>query len=148
MELVIKHFDELSAAEFLEIARLRVSVFVVEQNCAYQEIDGADKKAVHVWLKDSNGIQAYLRVLPKGVTFDEVSLGRVISVKRRCGLGSRILSEGIKIARERFGANCIMIEAQVYARRLYEKRGFVQCSDEFLEDGIPHINMRLDFNDK
>ena len=84
-----------------------------------------------------------MRVLPKGVTFDEISIGRVIAVKRRCGLGSLILSEGIKVAKERLGAESIVIEAQVYARKLYEKAGFVQSSSEFLEDGIPHIKMTL-----
>ena len=143
MELVIKHFDELSTHELYEILKLRVSVFVVEQNCPYPEIDDADQKAYHVYLKDETGIQAYLRVLPKGVTFQEASVGRVIAVKRRCGLGSLILSEGIQLAKERFGAKCIVIGAQVYARGLYEKAGFVQSSSEYLEDGIPHIEMTL-----
>ena len=67
----------------------------------------------------------------------------MIAVKRRCGIGSRILSEGIRVAKEKFGAMRITIEAQVYARELYEKAGFVQNSDEFLEDGIPHIRMTL-----
>ena len=143
MKLIIKHFNELSAQELFDIYKLRVAVFVVEQNCPYQEIDEADKKAYHVWLKDETGIQAYLRVLPKGVTFPEVSVGRVIAVRRRCGLGSRILAEGIKLAKERFGAEVIVIGAQVYARGLYEKAGFVQSSPEYLEDGIPHIEMTL-----
>lgn len=143
MELVVKHFNELTNEELLEIYKLRVAVFVVEQNCPYQEIDDADKSAYHAYFKDENGIQAYIRILPKGITFDEVSVGRVISIKRRCGLGSRILSEGIRIAKEQFNANVITIGAQVYARGLYEKAGFVQISDEYLEDGIPHIHMRL-----
>ena len=143
MELVIKHFDELSTEELFQIFKLRVSVFVVEQNCPYQEVDDADKNACHVYLKDETGIQAYLRVLPENTTFKEPSIGRVIAVKRRCGLGSQILSAGIKVAKERFGAKLIVIEAQVYARELYEKAGFVQSSPEFLEDGIPHIKMTL-----
>ena len=144
MKYVAKHFSELTADELFAIYRLRVSVFVVEQNCAYQEVDAADQLAYHVWLEDADGIQAYLRVLPAGTTFDEVSLGRVIAVKRRCGLGGKILAEGIRIAREKFAADCIVIEAQTYARKLYENAGFVQISEEFLEDGIPHIKMRLE----
>jgi len=144
MELCVKRFDELSTAEMYEIYRLRVAVFVVEQQCPYQEIDAHDKSALHVWLRDENGIQAYLRVLPRGTVFDEVSLGRVLAVHRRRGLGSRIVSEGIRIAKERFGADVIMLEAQTYARGLYEKQGFVCVSDEFIEDGIPHIRMRLE----
>ena len=141
MELVIKHFDELCTEELFEIFKLRVSVFVVEQNCPYQEVDDADKTAYHVYLKNETGIQAYLRVLPGSASAP--SIGRVIAVKRRCGLGSQILSAGIKVARERFAAECITVEAQVYARELYEMAGFVQSSSEFLEDGIPHIKMTL-----
>ena len=143
MQLIIKHFNELSTQELFEIYKLRVAVFVVEQHCPYQEIDDADKKAYHVWLEDKTGILAYCRVLPKGVTFPEVSVGRVTAVRRRCGLGSLILSEGIKAAKELFGAEVIVIGAQVYARGLYEKAGFVQSSSEFREDGITHLKMTL-----
>lgn len=143
MKLIIKHFSELSVEELHEIYKLRVSVFVVEQNCPYQEIDDADKYAYHLWLKDENGIQAYARALPPGVTFDDASIGRVIAVKRRCGMGSRIVAAAIDVAKEKFSAKRLTIEAQVYARKLYEKAGFVQSSDEFLEDGIPHIHMTL-----
>ena len=81
--------------------------------------------------------------IDKGVSFDEVSIGRVISVKRRCGLASKLLVEGIKVAKEKMKETSIRIEAQTYARRLYEKQGFIQVSEEFLEDGIPHIEMLL-----
>lgn len=143
LTLVVKQFHELTNEELFEIYKLRVSVFVVEQECAYQEVDDADRVAYHVCLRDEGGIEGYLRVLPQGAVFDTVSLGRVIAVKRRCGIGSRILSEGIRVAKEKFNAKCVTIEAQVYARGLYEKAGFVQSSDEFLEDGIPHIKMTL-----
>lgn len=141
MELTGKHFSELTTEELFDIYKLRVSVFVVEQSCPYQEVDSADKTAYHIWLKEDGELLAYLRVLPRGAVREEVSLGRVIAVRRRCGLGSRILAAGIRTAVERFGADCIVIEAQTYARGLYEKAGFVQTSEEFLEDGIPHIQM-------
>ena len=143
MELVVKHFAELSAEELFEIYKLRVSVFVVEQQCPYQEIDDADRTAYHIWLQDKDGIEAYARVLPKGVTFPTTAIGRVIAVKRRCGLGSKIVAAAINTAKEKFAAEKITIEAQVYARKLYENAGFVQTSEEFLEDGIPHIQMQL-----
>lgn len=143
MELSIKHFTELSTEELFEIYKLRISVFVVEQNCPYQEVDNADKVAYHLWLQDEDGIQAYARVLPQGVTFPEVSIGRVISMKRRCGLGSKIVAAAVDVAKNKFHAEKITIEAQVYARALYEKAGFYQTSEEFLEDGIPHIQMQL-----
>lgn len=144
MELIVKRFEELTVEELYEILKIRVSVFVVEQNCLYQEIDDRDKQSFHVYLKDDDGIQAYLRVVDKGVSFDEVSIGRVIAVKRRCGLGSKILSERIKVAKDKLKAATIKIEAQSYAKGLYEKQGFSQVSEEFLEDGIPHVLMILD----
>ena len=120
-----------------------MSVFVVEQKCYYQEVDDADKVAYHVWLRDGDGIQAYARVLPCGAAFPEVAIGRVLAVKRRCGLGSRIVAAAIDTAKERLHADTITIEAQTYARKLYENFGFNQTSEEFLEDGIPHIQMQL-----
>ncbi|MBR5089980.1 MAG: GNAT family N-acetyltransferase [Ruminiclostridium sp.] len=144
MELTVKHFNELTAAELFDIYKLRTAVFVVEQNCAYQEVDDADKSAYHVWLHENGEILAYIRVLPKGIKFDDVSIGRVISAKRRQGFGTRILNEGIKVAKEKLGADIITIEAQTYAKGFYENAGFVRISEEFLEDGIPHIRMRLD----
>ena len=141
MELKIKHFSELSAQELFAIYKLRVSVFVVEQNCPYQEVDDADEHAYHVWFEDEDGIEAYLRVVEPGMVFPECAIGRVIAVKRRCGLGTKIVSAGLRAAQERYGAEAVRIEAQTYARKLYEGLGFVQTSEEFLEDGIPHIGM-------
>ena len=115
---------------------------MVEQNCPFPEIDGKDLDAYHLWLADENGIAAYARVLDRGISFEEPAVGRVISLRRREGLGTRILQEGMRVAAEKYGAKAVMLEAQVYARKLYEKQGFVQVSEEFLEDGIPHIIMR------
>ena len=143
MELTVKHFSQLSAEELFEIYRLRVSVFIVEQRCPYQDVDDADRTAYHLWLRDENGIAAYARLLPPGVTFPTAVIGRVIAVRRRCGLGTRIVDAAINAAREKLSADVITIEAQVYARSLYEKAGFVQTSEEFLEDGIPHVQMQL-----
>ena len=141
MELYVKRFDELSVDELYRILELRVSVFVVEQNCPYMELDGLDRGAVHVWFEDEDGIAAYLRVLDRGVESEHAALGRVVTGKRGRGLGSAILREGIRVAEERFGADTLYLEAQTYARGLYEKHGFRQISDVFLEDGIPHIKM-------
>lgn len=143
MELYIKSFDELSVDELYEILRLRVSVFVVEQNCPYMELDGLDQKSLHVFFKDEAGIQAYLRVIDRTEENQRVSIGRVIAVKRRCGLATKLLKEAISLAVSRFGAEEIYLEAQVYAKSLYEKQGFRQISEGFLEDGIPHIKMLL-----
>ena len=87
MEFLCKHFTQLTRDELYEICKLRVAVFIVEQQCAYPEIDGADRDAYHLWLQDGDGIQAYLRVLPPGAAFDPGSVGRVIAVQRRPGRG-------------------------------------------------------------
>lgn len=144
MKLVVKHFSDLSREEIFKIYKIRVEVFVVEQKCAYQEVDDFDKDSYHLWFEDEDEIIAYARVLPKGLTFPNESIGRVLSVKRRMGFASLIVSEAIKVAKEKLKAKKITIEAQVYARKLYEKLGFKQRSEEFLEDGIPHIKMELD----
>ena len=143
MELHVKRFSELTTEELYRLLRLRVSVFVVEQNCPYMELDYRDQDALHVWFEDRDGIRAYLRILDAGAVSEYVTIGRVIAVKRRCGMGSRILSEGIRIAKEALGAEKIYVEAQVYAKGMYEKQGFRQISEEYLEDGIPHVSMLL-----
>ena len=143
MQFFAKHFSELTTRELFEIYKLRVAVFVVEQKCAYQEVDDIDSQAYHLWFEDDEGIEAYLRLIPAGVARQEVSLGRVIAVKRRCGLGTKIVAQGIRIAQEKLQAKEIVIEAQTYVRKMYESLGFVAESEEFLEDGIPHIRMRL-----
>ena len=124
MELSAKRFDELTNSELYDILKLRVNTFVVEQNCPYPELDDKDQDALHVFLRDEEGIQAYLRIMGRGVSSEYVSIGRVVAVKRRCGFGSRVLEEGIRLAKERFGAEKIYLEAQTYARTLYEKHGF------------------------
>ncbi|MBQ9662632.1 MAG: GNAT family N-acetyltransferase [Oscillospiraceae bacterium] len=144
MNTVIKIFHELTAEELYRILRLRVSVFVVEQNCPYMELDDLDQGAVHVWLEENGEIKAYLRVLDRGAENEAVSIGRVIAAERRKGYGSRVLAEGIRTAQEVFGADRIYLEAQTYAKGLYEKQGFRQISDEFLLDGIPHVKMTLE----
>ena len=144
METVIKSFNDLSLDELYEILRARAEVFVVEQNCAYQDLDEVDKEAYHVCLRENGKIVAYLRVIDKGKRLDEVSLGRVITLKRRCGYGTKVMKIGIEVAKEKFGAKKIKIGAQAWAKPFYEQVGFRQISDEYMEDGIPHIYMILD----
>lgn len=140
MEEFVKHFSELTTDELLDIVRLRISVFVVEQNCPYQEVDTYDQDAYHVYFKAESKIIAYARVYRAD---GKVRIGRVISVMRRCGIGIKIVSAAVEVAKKMLDAKQINIEAQVYARGLYEKVGFYQTSDVFLEDGIPHICMEL-----
>ena len=141
METVVKKFSQLTLDELYEILRVRAAVFVVEQNCVYQDLDGVDLDAYHVFLKEDGKILAYLRVVDKGKRLDEVSVGRVISLRRRQGLGGTLMREGLRVAKEKFGANVVKVGAQTYAKSFYESVGFSQISDEYLEDGIPHIYM-------
>ncbi|MBQ9687489.1 MAG: GNAT family N-acetyltransferase [Oscillospiraceae bacterium] len=148
MEIQIKTFDQLSKEELYAVLKLRVDVFVVEQQCPYADLDGKDLHALHVMLKDEDGIEAYLRILDRGVVSEHVAIGRVIAVKRRCGLASKLLICAIDAARTYFQADKIYLEAQTYARGLYEKQGFRQITEEFLEDGIPHIGMLLELENE
>ena len=143
MELVVKTFDELNTRELYEILRVRAAVFVVEQECAYQDVDGIDPKAVHAFLRDEGGIQAYLRVFEKDGR--SAQMGRMLTVQRGAGLGGWLLKEGIRIARDVLKKDILYIEAQCYATGFYEREGFRITSEEFLEDGIPHVQMELEF---
>ena len=141
LKLYKKSFPELTTAELYDLLRIRSAVFVVEQDCAYQDMDYDDQPAIHLWLKDGERIVALCRVCPAGTHMDEVSIGRVITTERGKGYGKRMMLEGIKVAREHFGATRIDIEAQEYAKGFYEQVGFRQSSEPFILDGIPHIRM-------
>ncbi len=143
MSLVLhkKRFQELTVDELYELLRVRSGVFVVEQDCAYQDLDGDDRASIHLWLTEGDKLVALCRVCPAGTHMEEVSIGRVITTERGKGYGKRIMLEAIQSAREHFGAARIDIEAQEYARRFYEQVGFRQSSEPFILDGIPHIKM-------
>jgi ElaA protein len=136
-----KLFHELTLDELYELLRIRTEVFVVEQDCVYQDMDGDDQASVHLWLTEGDKVVALCRVCPAGTHMEEVSIGRVITTVRGKGYGKRMMLEGIKAAREHFGAERIDIEAQEYAKGFYEQVGFRQSSDTFMLDGIPHIRM-------
>ena len=143
MDLVLhkKLFRELTVDELYELLRARAEVFVVEQDCVYQDLDGDDQVSVHLWLTDGGKVVALCRVCPAGTHMEEVSIGRVITTERGKGYGKRIMLEGIQVAQEHFNAKRIDIEAQEYARGFYEQVGFRQSSEPFILDGIPHIRM-------
>lgn len=143
MEMHVKQFSELSCTELYEIMRVRVAVFVVEQNCPYQDLDGIDAGAYHVFLQENEKILAYLRVFAEEDKHSTARIGRVLTAQRGTGLGAKILEVGIKTAKEKLCAQKIVLAAQSYAKGFYEKAGFRQTSAEFLEDGIPHVQMLL-----
>jgi len=136
-----KLFSELTLDELYELLRIRTEVFVVEQDCVYQDMDGDDQASVHLWLTEGEKVVALCRVCPAGTHMEEVSVGRVITTVRGKGYGRRMMLEGIRSAREHFGAKRIDIEAQEYAKGFYEQVGFRQSSEPFILDGISHIKM-------
>ncbi|MBP5720815.1 MAG: GNAT family N-acetyltransferase [Bacteroidales bacterium] len=136
-----KAFSELTTAELYELLRIRSEVFVVEQDCVYQDMDNDDQPSIHLWLTVGERIVALCRVCPAGTHMEAVSIGRVITTERGKGYGKEIMLAGIEAAREHFGATRIDIEAQEYARGFYEQVGFRQSSEPFILDGIPHIKM-------
>ena len=136
-----KSFRQLTTDELYELLRVRSDVFVVEQNCVYQDLDGDDQKAIHLWLTQDDKIVALARVCPAGTHMTEISIGRVITTERGKGYGRQIMLHAIRAAIEHFGATLIDIEAQEYAKGFYESVGFKQSSDTFMLVGIPHIKM-------
>jgi ElaA protein len=136
-----KRFSELTTAELYQILRARTEVFVVEQNCVYQDMDNDDQPAIHLWLTVNDKVVALCRVCPAGTHMEGISIGRVITTERGRGYGRQIMIEAIAAAKEYFHATQIDIEAQEYAKGFYEKVGFRQSSGTFILDGIPHIKM-------
>ena len=141
MDTVILHYSELDRDTLYDILELRMSVFVVEQDCAYMDIDGRDVDAYHMICRENGEIKGYLRILKPGASFEEASIGRVIAVDRRRGIATEMVSSAVDVIRDTLHEGRIRIESQVYAAGLYEKLGFVKDGEEFLEDGIPHIQM-------
>lgn len=142
MQITAKTFEELSTMELFQIIRARLEVFVVEQNCIYLDLDERDLHSLHVFASEDGQITAYLRLIPEN-TPGVIRMGRVLTLRRGIGLGAAIVEEGIRLAKERCCAHTIDIEAQVQAMGFYEKLGFQVCSEPFLDDGIPHVQMIL-----
>lgn len=143
-ELVIKDTQDLTPFELLEIMKARVRVFVVEQNCAYQEVDDKDDTARHLYFKANNRLIAYARITLTGNP-ETISFGRVLVVKeyRSLHLGRKIVEETITEINKHSPNRTIKISAQEYLRDMYSSLGFKATSETYLEDGIPHIEMEL-----
>lgn len=140
----IKRFEALSVFELYNLMQLRSEVFVVEQNCVYQDVDGKDDKALHLIGEDEGVTVAYCRVFKPKDYFDEASIGRVI-VKdkyRDQKLGHSLMKEAIDVINAEYNETKITISAQLYLKKFYESHGFIQTSEPYLEDDIPHIEMK------
>ena len=140
-----KTFYELSLEELYTILRLRNEVFVVEQNCPYQDLDYKDQQSLHLGGWDGTNLVAYTRLLPPGLSFKEASIGRVVTSPsyRATGAGRELMTRSIETAFTKFGCSSIRIGAQVYLTKFYQSLGFEPASAEYLEDNIPHIEMLL-----
>lgn len=143
LKIEIKKFSELSLAELYAILQLRSEVFVVEQDCVYQDIDGKDEAALHVMGIKNHKLVAYTRCFEPGYYFSQASIGRVIVKQsdRKYGYGHEIMKASVKAILESYQTNSIKISAQQYLIRFYESHGFKVTGDGYLEDGIPHIAM-------
>ncbi|MGQ3677634.1 GNAT family N-acetyltransferase [Tenacibaculum discolor] len=143
MNFTIKTFQELTTSELYELLQLRSEVFVVEQDCVYQDIDGKDQKALHVIGVKEGKIIAYTRLFNSGEYFDTPSIGRVVvkETERKYGYGHDLIKVSIKAIIDNYNETTITISAQTYLQKFYESHGFKQVGEGYLEDGIPHIRM-------
>lgn len=143
MDWHIKRFGELTTDELYDILKLRSEVFVVEQNCVYQDMDSRDKISYHLFLEDEEEVIAYLRILPKGVSYPEASIGRVLTkaAYRKKGLSRDMMNKAIDFIMNTMEEKKIRISAQAYLLKFYNSLGFEPVSDIYLEDGIEHMEM-------
>ncbi|HLW31254.1 MAG TPA: GNAT family N-acetyltransferase [Aequorivita sp.] len=143
MEIEVKTFEELTKEELYNLLQLRSEVFVMEQNCVYQDIDGKDERALHILGRDEGKLVAYARCFKSGDYFEEASIGRVLVQEnyRRMGYGHEITKASIKAIKTKYKADTIKISAQTYLVIFYESHGFKTVGDRYSEDGIPHVAM-------
>lgn len=146
MEWHYQSFEQLSTTDLYSILQLRAAVFVVEQNCPYQDLDDKDLQAIHIWSSDAEGrVLACCRLLPAGLSYDEPSIGRVATAAaiRGDGAGRLLMEHALDYIRTSWNNPPVRISAQQYLQRFYESLGFVRVSDVYMEDDIPHIEMLL-----
>ena len=142
----IKYYNDLTINEFHDIIALRLNAFVVEQNCAYLDLDGKDKKSYHLICRNGMGdIVATARILPPGLSYDEAAIGRVVIDEkiRGKGIGHDLMKKSVEFALIEFGNSPIQISAQKHLEKYYEQHEFYSTGNEYLEDGIPHVEMKL-----
>jgi ElaA protein len=140
----VKHFSEISIIEFHDLMALRIKIFVVEQNCPYQEIDGKDIKSHHlIGRNDLGNIVATARILPQGLSYKEVSIGRVAidESAREKGNGHVLMVKCMEYINQQFGPTNVRLSAQSHLEKYYQKHGFESTGKEYLEDDIPHVEM-------
>lgn len=141
----LKKFDELTNSELYNLLKERTLIFVVEQNCPYLEVDGKDPLSYHLFKEDNGEIIAYLRIVPSGVSYQEISIGRVFVKKeyRGKGIAEELLKKGLDFIQNELKETVVKIQAQDYLREFYSSFGFQTISETYLEDDIPHVDMLL-----
>lgn len=143
LDIQVKYFNKLTTEELYKILQLRSEVFVVEQDCVYQDIDDKDQNALHVIGFKKNRVVAYTRIFKPGDYFKQASIGRVVVAEkeRQHKYGYDIMESSIEVVKTYYNENSIKISAQCYLKKFYNNLGFKQVGEEYLEDGIPHIAM-------
>ena len=143
LNIKVKYFNKLTNKELYDLLQLRSEVFVVEQNCVYQDIDDKDKKALHILGFKKDKLVAYTRVFKSGDYFNKASIGRVVVKinERQHKYGYEIMEASIKAVKKYFNETQIKLSAQTYLKKFYKNLGFIEEGEEYLEDGIPHIAM-------
>ena len=146
MKFHLKNFDQLTLTEFHDIVQLRINVFVVEQNCPYEELDSKDNMALHLFAYAEDApdtLIAYTRIFKQGDYYKEAAFGRVVVHPdyRKQNVGYALVQKSIEAIEDNFNTSVIKIGAQTYLQRFYESFGFKQVDEAYIEDGIPHIYM-------
>ncbi|MBW3112469.1 GNAT family N-acetyltransferase [Bacillus sp. MCCB 382] len=146
MSWKVKSFTDLSTHELYELLQVRTEVFVVEQECAYLEVDGKDLHSYHLYREENGEVVAYARLLPAGVSYEQPSIGRVLVKEgyRGKGLANELVKRGLAFIHEEWGQQQVKIQAQEYLREFYGSFGFRAITETYLDDGIPHIDMILE----
>ena len=145
MQTIIKPFQDLSPQELYDVVQLRQNVFIIEQECFYEDLDGYDQQALHLLVYDKSVLAAYLRIFKPGIKYKEASLGRIIVSKtfRGTNVGKSLINEGINYTWDSFSASAIRIEAQSDLQSYYNQFGFLEEGEIYKVDGINHIQMVL-----
>tara|TARA_B100000945_G_scaffold164606_1_gene132012 strand:+ start:38 stop:484 length:447 start_codon:yes stop_codon:yes gene_type:complete len=143
---ITKTFSELDKEDLYQILRLRTEVFVVEQNCVYQDIDNKDQNAIHLYCKENDKIVAYTRIFKAGYYYENPSIGRVVVSKKNRGkdIGKKIMIDSIEYIKQNIKGEKIELSAQKYLDKFYTDLGFYKIGEDYLEDGIPHQRMLFD----
>tara|TARA_B100000963_G_scaffold361129_1_gene395025 strand:+ start:2074 stop:2517 length:444 start_codon:yes stop_codon:yes gene_type:complete len=146
--IITKTFPELDTEDLYQILRLRSEVFVVEQDCVYQDIDNKDQNAIHLYYKENDQIVAYTRIFKVGDYYENPCIGRVVVSKKNRGndLGKKIMTDSIEFIKQNIKGKKIELSAQKYLDKFYKDLGFYKIGEDYLEDGIPHQRMIKEIN--